>query len=244
MLLHIRTGTYLGLDRSASRIVGLLNEDPDPARAARVLTGRFDVPFEQALADVTGVIDAVQSMTARRTGTGRRPTVAGIRVVTRSWRRLSWRLRLATLGVTMVVIGIEAGLLVTDIATLARWMGVPLATDDVTPPPIRPDDLSELTLREQYWYWAVHWVVTRWIFDGTCLRRALALGWFLRRRHPVLRLGMIDHEDTVAHAWIEVDGRAFDAQPVVGAFATGHPPPPAGGPGSPFLPGDSPILEL
>lgn len=211
----------MGLDRSAARIVDLLNADPDPEAAARVLSDRFDVSFEQALGDVTAVIDAVQGLTTPRTSRGRLPTVAGTRLVTQSWRRLSWRLRFATVQVTLVVIVIEVGLKVTDIATLARWMGIPLATQATDNPRIGPDDLSDLTLTEQYRYWAVHWVMTRWLFDGTCLRRALAFGWFIRRRHPLMRLGMIDDEADVAHAWIEVDGRLFNAQPVAGTFASG-----------------------
>ncbi len=221
MLLHLPTGTYLGLDRSASRIVELLNSDPDPESAARALARRFDIPFEQALGDVRAVIDAVQGMNAPRVGRGRRPTVAGTRLVKQSWLRQSWRLRFATIQVTVVVIAVEVGLMVPDLPTLARWIGVPLATDRTEMPLGGPDDLSQLTSAEQDKYRAVHWVLTRWLFDGTCLRRALALGWFLRRRDPVLRLGMLRDDDAVAHAWIEVDGRAFNAQPVTASFAAG-----------------------
>ena len=45
VLLHIPSGTYLGLDRSAARIVELLNQDPDPGYAASVLSERFGIPL-------------------------------------------------------------------------------------------------------------------------------------------------------------------------------------------------------
>jgi hypothetical protein len=221
ILLHIPTGTYLGLDRTAARIVELLNEDPDPRQAAAALSKQFRIPFEQAFGDVSSVVAAVKGMSAPRTTKGRRPTVAGVRVVTRSWWRQSWRYRLASVEVTLVVIAIEIGLKVTDVGRLARWIGVPLSTEELPPPALGPDDVSGLTEREQRVHWALYWVMARWLYDGTCLRRALAFGWFLRRRGPVLRLGMLDDAGTIAHAWIEVEGRVFNAQPVTGTFAAG-----------------------
>jgi hypothetical protein len=221
ILLHIPSGTYLGLDRSAARIVELLNEHGDQARAATALSDQFDLPLHQALGDVAAVVAAVKGMSAPRTTRGRFPTVAGVRVVTRSWWRQSWRYRIATFEVSLVVMAIELGLKLTDVSRLARWMGVPLATDESPPPAIAPDDVTGFTEREQRVHWAVYWVMARWLYDGTCLRRALAFGWFLRRRGPVLRLGMLDDQGTIAHAWIEVDGRAFNAQPVTGTFVTG-----------------------
>ncbi len=221
MLLHLPSGTYLGLDRAATRIVELLNEDPDPRHAAEVIAQRFAIPFEQAFGDVSAVIAAVQGLSAPRTNRGRRPTVAGVRVVTRSWLRQSHPFQLATVQATVVVVAIEVGLKVFSLSRLAGWMGVPLATDSVPPPLAAVDDLHGLSDPEARAYWAVQWVLARWLYDATCLRRALAFGWFIRRRHPVLRLGMIDVEDTVAHAWIEVDGKVFNAQPVTGTFAAG-----------------------
>lgn len=219
--MQLATGTYLGLDRSAVAIVNLLNQDPEPAHAAQALVDRFGIPLERALEDVDSVVAAVRSMTAQRTSRGRRPTVTGVRAVARSWRCLAWRYRISTSWVTVVVVAVETGLKVTTVSTLARWMQVPLATDDAPPPVPAPDDLSDLTAGEQRMYWAVHWVLTRWLYDGTCLRRALALGWFLRARHPRLRLGVINDEGTVAHAWIEVGAKAFNTQPVTGAFTSG-----------------------
>jgi hypothetical protein len=222
VLLHLPSGTYLSLDRSAARIVRLLGEDPDPLHAAQVLSRRFDVPLDRTLTDVQAVIDAVGDMSASRTGSGRRPTVAGVASVLRSWWRLpAGSYRLAAVQATLVVMVVEVGLRLVDLDRLSRWMQVPLATDPMPAPASGPDDLTVLSDREVLLHGAVAWVLARWLFDGTCLRRALTFGWFVRRHRPVLRLGMTADDGSVAHAWIEFDGRAFDAQPVSGTFTSG-----------------------
>jgi len=223
VLLHLPSGTYLGLDRTAATIVDLLIENPDERLAASALVERYGIPYERALGDVAAVVAAVQGLTAQRVNRGRRPTVAGVRVVAQSWRRLSWRYRFTAILATGVMVVVEVGLKLVSLSRLARWMGVPLATDQAPPPVAGPDDLGILTGDEQRAYWALGWVLARWLYDGTCLRRALALGWFLRRRGPVLRLGMIDDAGPVAHAWIEIEGRAFNAQPVTATFAVPGP---------------------
>jgi hypothetical protein len=221
VLLHLPSGTYLGLDRSAARIVELLNEDSDPTHAAAALSRRFGVPEAQTLDDVEAVISAVSAMSSARTGSGRLPTVAGVISVARSWWRLPVSYRLAAAEVTAVVVAVEVGLRAVDLDRLSRWMRVPLSTDDASLPVSGADDLSALSEREVLIHGAVSWVLARWLFDGTCLRRALTFGWFVRRHHPVLRLGMTADDGRVAHAWIEFDGLAFDAQPVAGTFVAG-----------------------
>jgi hypothetical protein len=217
--LHIPTGTYLGLDRSAALIVNLLNENSDLLSASSQLSSQVGISPDQALRDVGAVINAVSGVEATKVGKGRRPSVVGVLMVTRSWWRQSWRYRIATLEVALVVLVIEVGLKVTDVSRLARWLGVPLATERSEPPVVGPDDLSELSNRERRIHWAVYWVMARWLYDGTCLRRGLAFGWFLRQRSPVLRLGMLADNSSIAHAWIEVNGKAFNAQPVSAPFA-------------------------
>lgn len=223
ILLHIRSGTYFGLDGSAARIVELLNESPDVEAAATALAEEYGIPFERALIDTNAVVDAVNELSATRTSRGRRPTVAGIRMMTQWWWHQQWPYRVATFEVVIVVIVVELGLRIADISRLARWMRVPLATDEASPPSIRPDDLAGLTSHEQRVHWAVHWIMEHWLYDGTCLRRALVFGWFLRRRKPVIRLGMLDDQEAVAHAWLEVEGRTFNQQVIAGTFSSGTP---------------------
>jgi hypothetical protein len=220
VLLHLPTSTYLLLDDAAARIVDLLTEDPDPDHAAQVLSQQFTIPFDQALADVHTVVDAVRGLSVRRVDRGRRPTLTGVLAVGRAWLRQPWGNRWVILEATAAVAVAEVGLAVTSLSRLAGLMGVPLAADrDIA---IAEADnygaLATLSPREQLAHWAVDWVLARWLFDGTCLRRSLAFGWFIRRRRPVLRLGMIDDGGTVAHAWVEAGGRIFDATAVTGSF--------------------------
>ena len=97
VLLHLPTGTYLLLDDAATRIVELLAEDPDPVRAADALARRFDIPRDQALTDVTTVVDAVRGLSIRRVDRGRRPTLHGVRAVGQAWLRQPWETRWALL---------------------------------------------------------------------------------------------------------------------------------------------------
>lgn len=48
-------------------------------------------------------------------------------------------------------------------------------------------------------------------FNGTCLRRAIVGGYFLRDRDPVVRIGVAKTDGVVsAHAWVEVSGVGLD----------------------------------
>jgi hypothetical protein len=221
VLLDLRSGTYLGLDASAARIVDLLNHDPDPRRAAAELVSRFGIPLSSASADVEAVIAAVQDLSAPRIDRGRYPTLAGTRVVFKQWWRLPSAHRIATVRAVAIVLIAEVGLATLTLERLARLMGVPLSADRRGPPLASSEDLNRLSQPEQRAYWAVSWVLNRWLFDGTCLRQALAFGWFIRRRHPVLRLGMTDEDGTVAHAWVEAVGVAFNPSKVTDSFVTG-----------------------
>lgn len=56
------------------------------------------------------------------------------------------------------------------------------------------------------------WRLLRWgPFNGTCLRRAVVGGYFLRTRGPLLRIGVTKTNGSVAaHAWVEVAGVGLD----------------------------------
>ncbi len=48
-------------------------------------------------------------------------------------------------------------------------------------------------------------------FNGTCLRRALVGGYFVRHRDPLLRIGVTKaNGEVAAHAWLEIDGVSLD----------------------------------
>ena len=221
VLLHFPSGTYLALDRTAASIVDLLNEDPDPTRVAEVLVQNFGISFDRALNDVTTVISTVSDLSVEREGRGHLPTVGGARAVAGSCWRMPWHFKVLTVRVVGVVLIVEVGLKLLSLTKLARLMRVPIATDISSASVAGPEDLSALADREREAYWAVEWVLDRWFYDGTCLRRALAFGWFVRRFNPVLRLGMIEDGESTAHAWIELEGVAYNALRVTGSFVSG-----------------------
>lgn len=56
-------------------------------------------------------------------------------------------------------------------------------------------------------------VLDRGPFNATCLRRSLMLAHLLRRRGPVVRVGVAKRGETVqAHAWVEIHGRTLDPE--------------------------------
>jgi Transglutaminase-like superfamily/HTH domain len=212
VLLHIPSGTYLKLDNAAKRIVELLNRQSDPMLAAHELAQRLGISIATAVHDIESVVATVNGLNTSRTSRSRRPTMAGATAVGQSWLRKSWIDRWATTQATLAVLAVEVGLKVTDVSHLARWLGVPLvATDRPAEPPVDAETVGRLSERDQRMLWAVQWVMDRWLYDATCLRQALVFGWFIRRRSPVLRLGLLDTAETVAHAWVEAVGLSFNA---------------------------------
>jgi hypothetical protein len=229
VVLHVPSGVYLRFDSTASTIVDLLVDTRDADLAAAALSSRYSIPAERATTDVESVLSAISSLKASRSSTPRRPSLSGSMETIRSWWGLPPTLKIPVVQATAVVIVVEAGIRFTDVARLAGLMRVPLSAE----PPVRSDvsvaeptaggrvddakPVTTLTTREQRNYVATMWVLDRWLYDGTCLRRALVSGYFLRRHHPSLRLGLIDDGET-SHAWIEAEGQSFNAVPVSGTF--------------------------
>ncbi len=219
VLLHIPSGTYLKLDKAAKRIVELLNRQGDPTLAANELSQRLGISFDVAAADIQSVTSTINGLNTSRTSRTRRPTIAGATAVGQSWLRKSWRDRSATAQATLALLVVEVGLKLTDVARLSRWLGVPLvATDRPAEPPVDAESVGRLSERDQRMLWAVQWVTDRWLYDATCLRQALVFGWFIRGRNPVLRLGLLSTEETIAHAWVEAEGLSFNAMPGMTPF--------------------------
>lgn len=87
--------------------------------------------------------------------------------------------------------------------------------DDATIHPVDVLDSRERSVVE-----AVEFVVKARPVDGRCLRRAMMLGWLLRSRSPVLRIGVEREAGVVsAHAWIEIDGQPVAAGDGLERFA-------------------------
>lgn len=207
-MLHLPSGTYLHLDAGATRIVNLVSETGEDG-AVEALVERFGLEPLRARADVTGVIAAIRGSGAAP-ASGRRPTGAGARAVLRSWGRLPWRAKAATARATVLVVIVEIALRTASLETVARRVGVPLLFDEdaASLPALDPSTLTE---HERMRIWAVRWVLQAWLFDATCLRRALTWGWVLRGHHPRLCIGLVDEDGVLAHAWLVIGAATVDA---------------------------------
>jgi len=209
VVLHLPTGTYLELDQVATEILGLVS-DLGEAGATRVMSERYNLPEQRARADVVRVARAVRSGAATSAAKGRRPTLSGAVGVARGWWRLPVAARIATGQAALLVLVVEVALKLTSLDVVARRIGAPLAVDerDGAVPPL---DETTLTSKERLHLWAVRWVLQRWLFDATCLRRALAWGRVLRARRPVLCIGLVEEHGVLAHAWLHFGDVTLDA---------------------------------
>lgn len=117
-----------------------------------------------------------------------------------------------SVGVAVVVAAAtEAGLRVMRLPRLAALLGAPLGLDQEAP--LMPPDggTARLSVAERRRLRAAWRVLRHWPFGDTCLRRALVSGHVLRRRKPVLRVGVAKIEGRIqAHAWLEIDGVSLD----------------------------------
>ena len=152
---------------------------------------------------------------------GERDVRAGVLLACRRARRLSTGLvraaraaarlpladKLETARSLSLAAVVEGAVRVAPLPALARRLGLDLDLKTPTPsvpagpptPPLTRDEVRRVraTMR----------IMRVWPFGkGSCLRQSLVLGYQLRRRHPVLRVGVRMQDGVVGHAWIEVAG--------------------------------------
>lgn len=127
-----------------------------------------------------------------------------------AFARLPLADKVATAHAAALAVAVEAGLRAMSLPRLARAMGVRLEDEgparSQAPPPA--EARPALAAAEARRVRAAVRVYRAWPTGRVCLRRALVLGRLLRRRAPVLRIGVArpPGEDLHAHAWAEVDG--------------------------------------
>lgn len=214
VVLHVPSGTYLRLEGSAPAIIELLGRHT-VEEAAQELAARYDVSIERAFDDVAVVASRIDALRPLPTSRPRRPTARGVLTVGRQWWDLPGGYRWATFRAGVVLAFVEASLRRGNIERVSRMLGVPLAWGGPVPDEeAEPMVMSAAERRDQG---AAAWALARWPYPDTCLRRALLLGVALRRRRPVLRLGVVGG-GTTAHAWIEVAGRAYGMGEVAAVF--------------------------
>jgi hypothetical protein len=138
---------------------------------------------------------------------------------------------LAQLGVlALVLVGAEGALRLTSVDRVARRLGLRFL--DAPSTTVAEQVRLAITPGERRWVNNVGRVVRRWPWDSSCLRQSLLLGWVLRRREPVLMMGVRREGDAIlAHAWVRIDG--VDLDPTAGQYAAFGAPDPAAGGGHP-----------
>jgi Transglutaminase-like superfamily len=195
----------------ATELVKLV-QDKGPAEATATLAVRHGQPIEVVEADVERVLSTIRQSSVAPTARGRHPSLKGSAGVARAWLRLPLSQKVAAAYATVLVVAVEILIHLSSVDQASQWLRVPLdgSTDVDELPTLDP---SALTARERELLGALAAVQRRWLFDATCLRRALASGWVLRRRHPRLCLGLAGSDKALAHAWLIVDGHALDGLP-------------------------------
>ena len=211
VVLHIPSGSYLELDDSATTILRLVNERGREGATAE-LVRQFGIDDAVARADVATVIETIVGAQSHPVRPLRRPKVTGAVDVFRKWLRMDGNAKLAVVGMSVVVLGVEVAIRMRPVDEIARTIGVPVNSSPVDLAEGRGElDYSGLTSKEVLRLDALEWVLRHWITDATCLRQALASGWVLRSHQPRLQIGLTDQDDVIAHAWIVVDGATLGA---------------------------------
>jgi hypothetical protein len=142
-----------------------------------------------------------------------------------SWTRLRAKDKLGLLKLAAWASLAEVAVRATSLPKLTRRLGIRLDEIDVagSPPasPPGPAALDRATIDRRAV--AVDRLYRAWPRRHSCLRRAVVLGFYVRKAHPILRIGVAREGDDVrAHAWIEVDGRVLGNE--TGEFAPLRPP--------------------
>jgi hypothetical protein len=219
VVLHVPSGTYLKLDATATEILDLVKNKGSEAAVA-VLADRHGLDTAVAMADVQSVLDRIGGAQASEGRSMRHPKVRGLAHVARQWAGLSGSAKLAVMKITALVVAVELALRRFPIDAIARHLGAPLAdAEEITGACGEELDLTALSHQELNLLGAADWTLARWVFDATCLRRALLYGWVLRHRMPELRIGLMADDEVLAHAWLVVNGCTLGALDEVGGFS-------------------------
>jgi len=215
--LDLRRGVYFELDERATEILSLVRQH-GPLPAAETLATRYQLPVQDMRADVEGVLKTIRDGSAPGTVGIRRPTRRGTLILVRQWVAMPSRVKLAVTYAALLVVVVEILLHFVPLTRAAQLMRVALSKGGVSAdlPPIPAADLNN---RERLHLQAVEWAYRSWLYDGTCLRRALASGWVLRSRGPRLCLGLTGSKDVLAHAWLVIGDHSVDGLPGAQLFS-------------------------
>lgn len=136
-------------------------------------------------------------------------------LTSRAAERIEWFK--ALLSVILVTIRVEWGLHHRGLPQLAASLGLALPASVGNPGPPGPP-IATLPPWARGRLDLAMWVLHRWPFGNTCLRRALVGGHQLRELRPELHVGVLKEGGLVtAHAWLVIAGRSLD--PTSGRYA-------------------------
>jgi hypothetical protein len=130
----------------------------------------------------------------------------------RSWLHWTTKEKVEAVGLVALAAAAEIAVRVVSLPALTRRLGITLENGGSEPVPAtagtRGSGLDPPTIERRAE--AVDRLYRAWPRRNSCLRRAVVLGFYVRRARPVLRIGVAHDGDEVrAHAWIEVDGRVL-----------------------------------
>ena len=217
VILNMRTGTYLQLDSTGALLLTELAQrgvhDTVNGLADRIAGGPSEA--SERVNELIGLLYQRAGSTQAR-----RSLTRGVAAKDwREFRKLSRGAKITVIEAFVLISCIEIALRILPIDTTARIFRVPLATRaEPQVEALRELDAGSLTGRERFRRAGVEWTLTHWIFDGTCLRRSLATGWFLRGRRPQLHIGRFDEGEVLAHAWLVLDDHTLDGMDGVRGF--------------------------
>lgn len=121
--------------------------------------------------------------------------------------------KLEVIGIVALACVAEVAVKIVRLPRLCALLGIALVNygdEDRPLPPSRELEPTMIQARAR----AVDRVYRHWPRTRSCLRRALVLGYRVRRARPVLLIGVAREEegDIRAHAWIEVNGEVVGDQ--------------------------------
>lgn len=211
IVLNLETGTYLSLRGTAAELWRLREEVGDD-EAVRRVSRHHDVDPSIVRSDLHDLVARLQAARAP----ARRARLRPVRIPPlRRWvltPPLAWLALLEALSIALIV---EIALRLVSVPRAARLLGLTLRFDrsENGDSPAAPETRTALLPAHQRALWATDRVLSAWPFPDTCLRRALILGFHLRRENPTLRIGISRTGEVLAHAWVQTPRMTLLALP-------------------------------
>lgn len=131
----------------------------------------------------------------------------------RSWWALGFGEKLELLAVVILACAAEVAVPLVPLPRLASLLGIALIDPDHPNDELRQTSSSRdrgmIAKRARI----VDLLYRQWPRKRSCLRRALVLGYRIRKSRPTLLIGVAREEGGIrAHAWIEVGGNVVGEQ--------------------------------